>query len=103
MNMIRHDHKGMKEIVSEDAAVVMDSVNDDVRDGRLAQIESAIAGLIEQSIHGRKGLSGAERVRWEKPMRRKTVVKTPSQEYRTVRRINMRKPTSVELHTGLVR
>ena len=77
MNVVRHDDEGVQDIMSEDAGVVLDGFHDHVGNGRLAKVECAGAGFVQQSIHGVEGLSGVERGRggllrfvqvWQSPL-----------------------------------
>lgn len=60
----------------------MDGFDDHVRDRWLAQVERAIASLIQEPIHGGKRLPGGERIPRESSVGRKSVVETPGKENR---------------------
>jgi hypothetical protein len=89
--------------VSECAGVVLDSFYDHVREGRLAKVERSIAGIVQQSIHGGKCLSGVERMGRESSVGRQTVVETPREENGLFHLIKVRKSPPVKRHTGIVR
>src|ERR1700682_5510692 len=84
----------------EDVGVVLDGFYDHVCNGRLAQVEPTAAGFVQQSIHGGKCPSGAERVRRESSVGRQTVVETPREEDGLFRRIEVRKSPPVERHSS---
>ena len=102
MNVVRHDHEGVQDIMSEDAGVVLDGFHDHVGNGRLAKVECAGAGFVQQSIHGVEGLSGVERGRGEGTVGRQAVVETPGKEDGLLRFVQVWQSPLVKRHTGVV-
>jgi hypothetical protein len=78
-NVIWHDYEGMQSIVPEDISIVVDGFHNHVRDGRLAEVDRSSAGFVQQPIHRGKSPSRVESLRRESPVRRQTVVETPSE------------------------
>jgi len=78
MNVVGHDHKSMQSIVPEDLRVVPNGLDNHVGKDWLAEVERTSASLVQETIQCGEGLSGGQRAAWEEPMRRQTVVKSPS-------------------------
>src|ERR1035437_135750 len=88
--------------MSEGAGVVLDGFHDHVGHGRLAKVECASAGFVQQSIHGVERLSGSERGRRESSVGRQAVVETPREENGLWHLVEVRESPPVERHTGVV-
>jgi hypothetical protein len=69
----------------QDLSVVVKRFDHNVGYGGLAEIKGTHAGLVEQTIQGRKDLPGAEDTPCEGPMGRQTAVEPPGEEDRAVR------------------
>ena len=103
MNVVWHHHEGVLLIVSEEVGIVLDRFHDHVCDGRLPKVELSAARFVQQPIHSGESLAGVERRRWESSVGRQSVVEAPSDENGPIRLVIVRKPATIERHTGIVR
>ena len=78
----------------------MQGLDDQARDGGLAQVTGAGTGLVEQPVHGHEGLSGSQAFRREDAMGGQAPVETASHEQRLAEGLPMWQATLVEGHTG---
>jgi hypothetical protein len=56
MDVIGHDHEGVKKIMPEFLGVVSNSLNNHISDIWLAQVDCSVSSLVQQPIHRRERL-----------------------------------------------
>jgi len=63
MNVIRHDDKGVEIVVSRDPIPVVDGFENLCGDFRAAEVQRSGTGIVQQTVHSEKCLSGSRRRR----------------------------------------
>jgi hypothetical protein len=102
MDMVGHNHESVKFILSENARIVMQSLHDQIGNGRVSKIERTRTRLIKKTIHRGKCLSGWKRASCEGPMGRQAIVEAPGEKYRLLGKVDVRKTATIERHNELV-
>ena len=103
MNVVRHDHEGMQDVMPKGFRVVLNRLHEHVRDVWLAEVGWAGAGVVQQSVHGSECLARSQRSRREGAVGRQTVMEPPGEKDRPSRLIDVRKPPPGEGHNERVR
>jgi len=80
MDVIRHDDKGMYNVMSEAFSIVVNCLNHHFGHLRLAKVERASARLVEETIQSGKHFSGWQSAAREPTTRRETAMESPSEE-----------------------
>ncbi|SPF35374.1 hypothetical protein SBA4_1650013 [Candidatus Sulfopaludibacter sp. SbA4] len=80
MDMIGHDDVGVKLVPVHLLFPIANSIDRESRDRGAAEMERTGAGVIEESIHSQKGLSGGGLDR-ENAIEWQAAVEPPSEEY----------------------
>jgi hypothetical protein len=82
MNMVGHNHERMQNVMIQDVSIVLDCLDNHIRNGRLAEVKGARAGLIEKMVECDKCSFGEQPVSWKRAMQRQTAVQPPCDENR---------------------
>jgi hypothetical protein len=69
----------------------------------LLEVSGAVAGLIEETIHGDEGFARSEIRRWERAICWKAVVQAEGDEQRLTGDVKVGEPASFQDHVGVVR
>ena len=102
MDVIGHDHPRVQ-VVVPNFGPILDRSRDELRDGRLSEKGGSAPSVIQQAVHRDEGFAGGQ-IRGRKgALCRKTVVQAEGDEQRLADDIEMREPTSFQLHVWIVR
>ncbi len=100
MDVVRHDHEGVKVVAPEARISVSNGGNNHSRDFGLAQIDRARLGFVEQSVHGYEDLSRSHCGRWKDSAGREASVEAEGQEYFASDYVPVGETTFVTGHMG---